>query len=111
MRDLGQDADAVAGFSLRIFSCPVLQFLYDLQRVVHQGVAGFSRHVDDRTDPAVVMFERRIVKSVLSHFVKSTFLLLHEFPLLEKRERRPRVSSETPLPRCTYVTPKQLFCQ
>ena len=55
--DLGQNADAVAGFALGVLAGAVLQMLDDLQCVV-DGLVGLAPlDVDNRADATVVMLE------------------------------------------------------
>ena len=74
MRDLRKDSDTVSRLSFRILSCPMLQTFHDLQRIIHQSVALFTLHMDDRSDTAVLMLKGRIVKAVLSKLILRGFL-------------------------------------
>ena len=63
MADLQQNADAIAGFSVSVFSRAVFQVFYDVQRVIHGLVALSSFYIDHRANTAVIVFKTRIIKS------------------------------------------------
>ena len=64
VRDLDQDAHAVAGLSPGVLAGPVLQLLHDLQGVVHCPVAGSSLNVHHGADAAGVVLKVRPVKAL-----------------------------------------------
>lgn len=57
VRDLKQDPHAVSRLPLCVFSRPVLQMLYDLERAGYGTVAFPALDVYDRADTAVVVFK------------------------------------------------------
>ena len=61
--DLCQDSHAVPGLAFRILSCPVSQIFHDGQGITDQFMAGPAFDIDDRTDPTVIMFKGRTIKS------------------------------------------------
>jgi len=62
VRDLGEDADAVAGLAVGVAAGPVLQVLHDRQGVVHGLAAAHAFDIDTAADPAVVVLEGRLVQ-------------------------------------------------
>ena len=73
MGDLEKDTDAIAGFSFCIFTCTMLQILYDLKSICNSIMCFLSFYINNGSDTAVIMFEFRAVEALLlisyfSHF-------------------------------------------
>ena len=75
MGNLKQDSHTVAGLSLGILSCPVLQIFYDLQRIGHGLVCLYPFHADNSADTAVVMLKFGTVQSHVVLFSVHLFFL------------------------------------
>ena len=76
MRHLQQDADAVARLAFGIFARTVFQLFHDFQRIVHDLMRCASFDIDDRADPACVMFKRLCPQAMLLLHVYCTAFLL-----------------------------------
>ena len=70
MRNLRQDPDAVSCFSLCVLPGSVPEPLYDQQGIVYQLMALPALRIDNRPDPAVVMFKAGVVQSFLLNLTK-----------------------------------------
>ena len=70
MGNLKKDTNTITGFSFCIFSCTVLQILYDPQCIGNCIMGFFSFDINNCSDSAVVMFKLLSVKSLpfRSHF-------------------------------------------
>ena len=61
MRQLGQDAGAVAGVRVRSRGSPVLKIAQDAQRARYDVMAAPGGEIGDETHTAGVMFETAVV--------------------------------------------------
>ena len=68
MGDLSQDTHAITGLSCGVLSCPVLQTLHDLQRIIHKAVTLLAFHMNDGTDATVIMLEGFVIQAFLFQF-------------------------------------------
>ena len=66
MRDLGENADAVADLSGRVLACAVFQLFHDMKGVIDHLVVLPSINIDDASDAAGIMFEWSIHFSLLT---------------------------------------------
>ena len=71
MGNLQKDSHTVTGFSFRIFTCPVLQMLYDTQCIGNCIMSLFAFDVDNCTDTTVVMFKFLAIQTLIffHHFL------------------------------------------
>ena len=63
--NLHHQPDAVSGFAAGVLAGAMLQFLHDLQRVVHGPVTLLAADADDRADPAGIVLHGRTVQGIV----------------------------------------------
>ena len=70
MGNLKKDSNTVTGFALCVFSCTMVQILYDPECICNCIMGFFSFNIDHGSDTTVVVFKFLAVKSLpfLSHF-------------------------------------------
>ena len=73
--NLQKNTDTVPGLALGILTCTMLQIFHDPQCILHDRMTFRSLDVDNRSDPAVIMFKLFPVQTLL-HFYLSSFAWL-----------------------------------
>ena len=71
MRHLDEDARTVAGVGLAATRPAMVQVDKDLQGVAHQLVGLLAFHVDDKAQPARIVLELRIIKTLFGRRTKA----------------------------------------
>ena len=106
VRDLQQNADAVAGLPRRVLAGAVLQLFHDLQRVVHGGVGLAPLDVHHAANAAGVVLKVRVVKAPLSRAVQSDFFhSVFPFPSREKCPNRNAATAGAEWMLCSRTPP------
>ena len=82
MGDLEKDTDAIAGFSFCIFTCTMLQILYDLKSICNSIMCFLSFYINNGSDTAVIMFKFRAVEALLLISLTSLIFLILSLQLL-----------------------------